>query len=201
MARPMVYLCAFVLGVVLMGFEMIASRYLAPYFGTGVNTWAALIAVVLLAMTIGYFIGGYLVDRYPTLRLAAISAGLAALWLLLVPVASDMLLEKIMLAFDSEVTGVMVASCVLLLAPITCLGTFSPIAVRLMIHDIGTTGSTAGTIYGVSTFGNIVGTLGTALYVIPNIGSDTATYLFAAIALIAAGVLWFCASRLHVEQA
>ena len=54
---------AVVLGFALMGFEMLASRYLYPYFGGGINTWASLIATVLIALMLGYLIGGALVDR------------------------------------------------------------------------------------------------------------------------------------------
>ena len=49
---------AFVVGGVLMGFEMLGSRYLFPYFGGGIGTWAGLISMVLCALAIGYFTGG-----------------------------------------------------------------------------------------------------------------------------------------------
>jgi MFS family permease len=191
--RTVIYVCALVLGSVLMGFEILASRYLTPYFGSGVHTWAALIAVVLLAMTLGYFIGGRLIDRFPTLRLAALFSGFAGAWFLVVPVIASRFLEAIMLGFEDEVVGVLLASCVLLLAPIAALGTYSPIAVRLMMMDIARSGSTAGTIYGVSTFGNILGTLGTALWVIPNVGTRAATLGFGVVALACAVVLWLAA--------
>ena len=45
---------AMVLGFALMGFEMLGSRYLYPYFGGGINTWASLIATVLIALMLGY---------------------------------------------------------------------------------------------------------------------------------------------------
>lgn len=188
--RIVTFACAVILGAVLMAFEMIASRYLTPYFGSGIITWAALISVVLLSMMLGYFAGGLLVDRYPTLRLAASFAGLAGLWFLLVPSVSTNFLETIMLRFDSEVTGVLVASCVLLLVPVTALGTYSPIAVRLMLRNIKTSGTTAGMIYGVSTLGNIIGTLGTALLIIPSMGSKSATYLLGAVTICCALVLF-----------
>ena len=54
---------ACVLGFALMGFEMLGSRYLYPYFGGGINTWASLIATVLVALMLGYLLGGALVDR------------------------------------------------------------------------------------------------------------------------------------------
>ena len=56
---------AFFVGGVLMGFEMLGSRYLFPYFGGGIGTWAGLISTVLAALTIGYFVGGAIVDRHP----------------------------------------------------------------------------------------------------------------------------------------
>ncbi len=46
---------------------MLGSRYLFPYFGGGIGTWASLISTVLCALAIGYFAGGAIVDRYPSL--------------------------------------------------------------------------------------------------------------------------------------
>ena len=185
--RAVVYFCAVVLGTVLMSFEMIASRFLTPYFGSGITTWAALISMVLLAMTIGYFAGGFLIDRFPTLRLAA--------WFLMVPLVSGALLESIMLGVEDEVLGVLIASSALLLIPVTALGTFSPIAVRLLILDIASSGRTAGTIYGASTMGNILGTLGTVLFVIPNVGSKSSTYGLAVICAVCSLILWTAAAK------
>ena len=42
---------------------MLGSRYLNPYFGSGIYTWASLISTVLAALTVGYFLGGWLADR------------------------------------------------------------------------------------------------------------------------------------------
>jgi len=63
MASLLIYLNAFIIGGVLMGFEMLGSRYLFPYFGSGIGTWAGLISTVLVALTIGYLIGGSIVVR------------------------------------------------------------------------------------------------------------------------------------------
>jgi hypothetical protein len=189
-----IYACAVLLGAALMSFEIVASRYLTPYFGSGINTWASLIALVLFGMTIGYFLGGMLIDRFPTLRLAALFAAVAGLWFAAIPSVSDVFLRSIMLAFESEVWGVLLASSFLLFVPIVCLGTYSPIAVRLMIRRVETSGETAGFIYGISTFGNILGTLGTALVLIPVMGSQDITYLLC-------GVVLFCALLLYLDSA
>ena len=44
----------FLLGSVVMGYEMLASRYLFPYFGGSIGTWGALISTVLAALMFGY---------------------------------------------------------------------------------------------------------------------------------------------------
>ncbi len=64
-AAAIVYVVAFVVGAIVMSFEMLGSRYLNPYFGSGIYTWASLISTVLLSLTVGYFIGGWLADRNP----------------------------------------------------------------------------------------------------------------------------------------
>jgi hypothetical protein len=61
----LIYVNAFIVGGVLMGFEILGRRYLFPYFGGGIGTWARLISMVLCALAIGYFAGGTIVDRYP----------------------------------------------------------------------------------------------------------------------------------------
>jgi predicted membrane-bound spermidine synthase len=199
MVRVVVYLCAALLGAALMGFEMVASRYLTPYFGSGILTWAALISMVLLSMTAGYFIGGYLVDRHPSFKLGALFAGLAGVWLLLIPSVAGHLLEAIMINIEDEATGALVGSFALLLVPITALGTFSPIALRLVIRRMATAGRTAGTIYGISTFGNIVGTIGTAVYLVPRFGSSAITYMLGALVLACAAILFTLPHREEIE--
>src|SRR5215471_20422398 len=63
--RAVLYAGAFVTGAIVMSFEMLGSRYLNPYFGGGIYTWASLISTVLAALTLGYFAGGVIADRRP----------------------------------------------------------------------------------------------------------------------------------------
>lgn len=195
MTRFAIFLCAAVLGFALMGFEMVASRMLTPYFGSEIFTWAALIAVVLLAIMLGYFIGGTLIDRYPSFRLAAIFAAIAAAWIAFTPTLRDWQLEDIMLSIEDERWGVVVGALLLCLIPATALGTYSPIALRLLIRDVKSSGRVSGLIYGVSTFGNIVGTVGTTLVLIQNYGTATSAYILAAAVALCAVLLALMPSR------
>lgn len=61
----MLTLTVFLSGAVLMSLEMVGSRILAPTFGSSIYIWGSLIVVVMAALTLGYYLGGRLADRYP----------------------------------------------------------------------------------------------------------------------------------------
>lgn len=185
----LIYANAFVVGSVLMGFEMLGSRYLFPYFGGGIGTWAGLISTVLVALTIGYFVGGAIVDRYPTPRVIALAIGLAALYLAGVPAVADRFMNWVMNSVGYGPNGVLLAAAALLLVPLSLLGTLSPVAVRLLIRSTAESGHVAGLVYGVSTVGNVFGTLLTTFALIPTIGSREITFVYA-------GVLGLCSLSL-----
>ena len=181
-----VYANAFMVGAVLMGFEMLGSRYLFPYFGGGIGTWAGLISTVLAALTIGYLAGGAVVDRHPSPRVITTSCAVAAAYLALVPMTADALMSAILNGIGDGPSGILVASACLLLVPLSFLGTFSPVAVRLLLRSTEETGRIAGLVYGISTIGNIFGTLFTTFWLIPTIGSREITYVYAAVLALCA---------------
>ncbi|MCZ6860915.1 MAG: fused MFS/spermidine synthase [Alphaproteobacteria bacterium] len=185
-ARPflwLIYLNAFVTGTIIMSFEMLGSRYLNPYFGSGIYTWAALIATVLIALMVGYFIGGWLVDRRPSHKVLALLIVASSAYLGFVPLAADPILAAIFDNIESVRTGSLAAALALLFVPLTLLGVYSPFAIRLTLRDTARSGSVAGRIYGVSTFGSVFGTLITTFTLIPALGSRSITYLLAGLTL------------------
>jgi predicted membrane-bound spermidine synthase len=180
----LVYLNAFVSGAVIMAFEMLGSRYLNPYFGSGIYTWAALIATVLIALMVGYFLGGWLADRWPTHKLLAGLIIASAVYLAFVPLAADGVLAAIFDTIESVRTGSLAAALALLFVPLTLLGVYSPFAIRLTLRSTQQSGRVAGRIYGISTFGSVFGTLFATFWLIPTLGSRSITYLLAGVALL-----------------
>jgi hypothetical protein len=185
-----VYLIVFVVGGVLMGFEMVASRFVYPYFGGGIATWAALISTVLYALAIGYFVGGAIVDRHPTPMAIAIPIAVSALYLFAIPACADDVMQAILDACGYGAGATLLAAAALLAAPIFLLGMLSPAAIRLLIFEARGAGRVAGGVYGVSAIGNVVGTLFTTFVLIPTIGSRAITYWFAATLAICAVALF-----------
>jgi hypothetical protein len=173
-----------------MGFEMLGSRYLFPYFGGGIGTWASLISTVLCALAIGYFAGSAMIAHHPTQRTIGVFILIAAAYLACVPATADGVMEKILSGLGDGPAATLTASTALLLVPLSLLGTFSPIAVSILTRSAEEAGRVAGLVYGVSTIGNVVGTLLTTFTLIPTIGSRAITYIFALTLACCAGVLF-----------
>ncbi len=194
-----IYIIAFITGGIVMSFEMLGSRYLNPYFGSGIYTWAALISTVLAALTLGYFLGGWLADRTASVTVLGATVVVASLYFLALPTFSDALLEFLLADIDDVRAGSLVASLAILLFPVTLLGMYSPFAIRLMLHSAERSGTVSGTVYGVSTAGSIVGTLGTTFFLIPLIGTKAITYSLGAAGLIC-GVVLMALSRVGTRR-
>ena len=189
-AATAIYAVAFVTGAIVMSFEMLGSRYLNPYFGSGIYTWAALISTVLAALTLGYFIGGFIADRRPYVSVLATTVLVGSAYLLVLPLFAEPMLEWVLAGIDDIKTGSLLASLAILLFPVTFLGMYSPFAIRLLIRSAQSSGTVSGTVYGISTVGSIVGTLGTTFYLLPYIGSRALTLTLGAAGVAAALVLY-----------
>jgi spermidine synthase len=183
------YFVAFVSGAIVMCIEMLGSRYLAPYFGSGIYTWAALISTVLAALCAGYFIGGTLADRHPSPVLLALTLAIGSAYLVLLPAFADAALEFFVWSIDDIALGGLAAAFAIMFFPVTLLGMFSPFAIRLLLHSQLKSGTISGMVYGVSTAGSIVGTLGTTFFLIPAIGSRAITYGMGVLGILASGLL------------
>jgi len=187
---PPLPLLVFVVGTGSLGAEIAAVRLLAPYFGDSTIVWANTIGIVLVALSIGYAVGGRFADRHPHKRGLCILALTAALLLALVPFAADPLLELAVDALDSISAGAFLGSLVgvlgLVALPVLLLGAVSPWAIRLAVSSVEEAGEVAGRLYALSTAGSLVGTLLSALVLIPLVGTRRTFLVFALLIAIVA---------------
>lgn len=161
--------------------ELTASRLLGSVFGTSNIVWANVIGLMLVYLTIGYFIGGRLADRSPNramlYRIILWGAFLSAL----IPLVAQPILITARQAFANLEAGLTLGSFVSVLllfsVPITLLGTVSPFAIRLAVNDVDSAGRVSGQIYAISTIGSIIGTFLPVLLLIPELGTIR-TFLF-----------------------
>ena len=181
--RTVIYVGALVTGAIVMSFEMLGSRYLNPYFGNGIYTWAALISTVLAALTAGYFLGGLIGDRTVSAAVLGVIVGLASVYLLVLPSFGGAILGLVLDTVDDVRVGSLYAALSIMFLPVTLFGVYSPFAIRLVLRTAQHSGTVSGTVYGVSTAGSIVGTLGTTFFLIPLIGTRAITFLLGAAGL------------------
>src|SRR5436853_904852 len=177
-------LLVIVAGACSLAVELSASRLLAPYFGTSLFVWANLIGLILLYLTVGYYGGGRLADRYPYPIMLYALTSIAALLISAIPLMARPILSWSLTAFATLSVGVFygsLISVILLFAiPVILLGNVSPFAIRLLVGQIGKSGRTSGMLYAISTTGSIVGTFLPVLVLIPTIGTRYTFIVFAA---------------------
>ena len=112
---------------------------LGSVFGSSNLVWAAIIGLILLYLTLGYFIGGKWADRSPHETTFYSILAWAGLTIGLVPLIARPVLRLSANAFDALQMGILfgsfIAVVVLFIIPVTLLGTASPFAIRLAIQD------------------------------------------------------------------
>jgi predicted membrane-bound spermidine synthase len=171
MRRAVLLLVAFLAGAILMGLELIGSRLLQPYFGNSIFVWGSLIGVFLAAMSLGYYAAGKLVDRWPTTDVLAAILLAAGLFVLLIPRYGNLICDRISLRHFGPRADPLIACMILFFLPGVLMAATSPFVIRLTARTVAQVGGTAGTVYAVSTIGSIVGTLGSAFYLIGWLGT------------------------------
>ena len=178
----------FISGALVMIYEIIGSRLLAPYIGTSTYVWTSLIGVILAALSLGYWLGGKTADKKPHIKILASVIFLAGGTVAVTILFKDVILSFIAAgSFILEIKSLLAA--VLLFAPASVLlGFVTPYAVKLKMSDLADAGKTVGRLYALSTVGSILGTFLAGFFLIPFVGSVRTLYLIGA-SLIALSIL------------
>lgn len=189
------HVVAFLSGAVLLGLEIVASRVLAPYFGNSVYVWGSLISVFLLALSIGYWLGGELADRRPNLGTLGLILGLAAVCVLVLPLVYLPVGQAIANLGLEPRTAVLLASVLFFLAPSVFMGMVSPFAIKLSARDLEAIGRTSGRVYALSTLGSISGALAVSFFLIQWLGTRAIVSALGLVLLLLAVVCKVLESR------
>lgn len=169
-------------------------RLLAPYYGSSTIVWANLIGLVLLALSLGYWLGGQLADRRPSLRLLGALVLAAGGLVALLPFVTNPVLDLVVTGLGGLSAGALIGSFLatlfLFAPPVFVLGMVPPFAVRLAVDDPASAGSVAGRLHALSTAGRLAGVFLAAFLPIPAVGTRRTLLTTAAVlALSGATVL------------
>src|SRR5512143_2259921 len=190
-------LIVFVSNTCVMVLELVAGRMIAPYVGVSLYTWTSVIGVVLAGISLGNYLGGWLADRWASLRLLGLIfllGGLSAFGTLLAEGVGDQLP-----ASWPMVVQIIVLTAALFFLPSMILGAVSPVVAKLAVRDLRRTGRTVGRIYAAGTVGSIVGTFATGFVLISAFGTHAIVW-GVALVLIAMGVLFLAGGAASRRQ-
>ncbi len=199
---PLLFL-VFISGMASLALEMLGPRLMAPFFGTSLFIWANQIGFTLIYLSLGYYIGGRVADRRPSVRLLCAITAAAAIFTGLIPFISGPVLNAAAIALNSEIPNVFVGSLftvvLLFSVPTILLGMVSPFAIRLTLTGVGSAGRAAGNLYALSTVGSIIGAFLPVLVLMPDLGVRRSFFLIAVVLLAAS--LWGLRSRERIGVA
>lgn len=168
----------FICGCCSMVLELVGSRVISPYFGTGLYSWTSLIGVILGSLSLGYFLGGKLADKHhqlSTLSLIIFSSGLL--------IALSALFKNPLLNFLStspflnKEINCLLSITILFASPSILLGMVSPYTVKIKLNHLKYSGKIIGNLYAISTLGSIAGTFLSGFVLIPLLGNTLLLYL------------------------
>jgi hypothetical protein len=153
-------------GFFVMSVELLGGRMLAPTFGSSIYVWGALITIFMLALSVGYLVGGRWSMRSPSLQRLGFILVLAAISVAPTLMFGAEVLDAVAIAVPDPRFGSLAGAAALFFVPTFFAGMVSPYAVRLNVEGRESSGRHAGQLYFVSTFGSAAGTLLTSFYLV-----------------------------------
>ncbi|MBF8272397.1 MAG: hypothetical protein HW380_1502 [Magnetococcales bacterium] len=180
-------------GGLVMVIEVLGSRVIGPVFGVSLFVWTSLITVTMVSLAIGYGLGGWLADRYPSPHTLYLLIFIAGVYCLLIPwIREPVLFFSLPMGLRF---GALTASALLFAFPLMLLGCVSPYVVRLVAHEIKHLGRTVGYLYAASTVGSVAGTVVTGFFLIALLGIDRIFFIVGVLLVLCCVGYFFMVGR------
>jgi spermidine synthase len=191
--RRFLYMTAGITGGAILIVEILGAKMLAPYVGTSHFVWTAQIAVTLVSLAVGYYFGGWLVDRSPKLSRLYFCIAMAAAYLAF----TTLIVESVAYSFLSMnlAMGALLSSAVLFFVPLTLLAAVGPFLIRVLALSFSTIGSQIGRLSAISTLGSVLGTVLIGYVLLPFLPNSVTMYATAGVLLALAGIYFVIWSK------
>jgi spermidine synthase len=178
------YTTCFTTGFAILVFELLSFRMLAPYFGNSSIVIGTIINSILLALAVGYYLGGYIADKKKSNTLIYHVIIISSFYMLCVYLTYPVFLKNI--AGLPVIAGTLLAVIILFFLPMILLSFVPPYLIKV-ISSKDDIGISSGKIFSLSTLGSIVGGIFTTFFFIPVIGTKI-SILISCIMLFLIGV-------------
>lgn len=190
LSRLVLFCTVFLTGAAVLILEVAAVRLLTPTFGASLYVLSSVLSIILFALSLGYFIGGKMVDRFPTHVPLYYIIALSGLIQLLLLFASLQVLTPGE-TYGAPLVAPLVTSFIFFFLPALLLGMDSPYVITLLSQNIppNTRGSYVGTTFFWSTIGSICGSVASGFWLIPTLGVQT-TIISVSITMVMVGTIF-----------
>ena len=181
----------FITGAAGLAYEILWTRALSFYFGSGAHGFSIMLAVVLTGLSVGAFLGGSLADRQRqpliVLALSQVLMGAAIVWQVWrMPALPDFLYQLALraggLVTFRELTALLLLGAVQVLLPAAVLmGAALPVAVRALLKEGESSGRLVGRLYSANSLGTIIGAVLATWLLVPTIGLSRSLFVVASV--------------------
>lgn len=158
MKKYILELAVFVCWAVVMIFELVWSRILAPYLWTSIYVWTSIIGVILGSLSLWYLLWWIISDIKANNKIFSTILLISSISLLICILIKNSVLSYIVsLPFRIEIVAIL-SSLILFTLTSILLWMISPYAVKIKLSDLDKWASTVGSMYAISTIWSIFGT-------------------------------------------
>jgi len=165
MGKLLATIIVFLGGFAIMVLEIIGARFLAVFFGSSFYVWISQIGVILIALSVGYYFGGWFADHQKRIRLLAFLIMFAGIYTTFVPKFSPKIMDAIVMRhpLGEDIPAVWqkldpaIGSAIFFFLPCFVLAMLSPFMIRLASKSLSHVGRISGLVYAFSTVGSIAG--------------------------------------------
>ena len=171
MSKYRIEIILFVVEAICMILELVASRVLAPYFGSSNLVWTSVIGIILASGSIGNYLGGIVADKPEVNKKFKLILIISAILIFIIPFIQTDAIEMIARLFSDIRVGAIFSTIILFFLPSVFLGFLVPMVQKLKLTDLETSGEVSGKVYALATVGGIFGTFIGGFYLVPNFGS------------------------------
>ena len=196
--RRFLHLTAATTGAVILVVEILGAKMLSPWFGTSHFVWTAQIAVTLISLALGYWLGGTLADRGP---------GLSRLYLCLLAAGAWLCLATVLLRPVSRLclhlslaAGSVTASLFLFLVPLTLMAVTGPFVIRALTRSASDSGRQSGRLFAISTLGSVLGVVLVGYVLIPRFPNSVTMFGAAATLFLLVAAYFLVRDRRHLTR-
>lgn len=200
-SRSSLFLIAFVEGFTVLGIELGTAKILNSYYGSSVTVWALVVGLTLLALTVGYYVGGLSSDKKNPAKTLFRNIIIGSLLVAFIPVISGNILS--LWGANRFFTGLVLSALLIVVPSLIVVGTLTSLIIGLMAgSDRASSGNFSGKVYGISTLGGLVSVIACGFYLIPEQGITNTLVVCSLVLILSSALLqqisrrsyWFMAA-------